>query len=89
MDNFDKKLRWFLVEEGYLFPQTDAEIERARTSLVMKKFDGFSFRNHWSKWHGGAEVYGFAVCRQFVSFDSYYWSVVVLGFEFCLWFHRG
>lgn len=29
MDNFDKKLRWFLVEEGYLFPQTDAEIERA------------------------------------------------------------
>lgn len=28
MDNFDKKLRWFLVEEGYLFPQADAEIER-------------------------------------------------------------
>lgn len=29
MDNFDKKLRRFLVDEGYLFPQTDAEIERA------------------------------------------------------------
>jgi len=29
MDNFDRKLRRFLVDEGYLFPTTDAEIERA------------------------------------------------------------
>jgi cyanate lyase len=29
MDNFDRKLRRFLVDEGYLFPITDAEIERA------------------------------------------------------------
>jgi len=29
MDKFDIKLRIFLVDEGYLFPITDAEIERA------------------------------------------------------------
>lgn len=29
MDNFDRKLRRYLVDEGYLFPTTDAEIERA------------------------------------------------------------
>jgi len=34
MDNFDRKLRRFLVDEGYLFPTTDAEIERA-----LKEFE--------------------------------------------------
>lgn len=29
MDKLDWKIRRFLVDEGYLFPQTDAEIERA------------------------------------------------------------
>lgn len=29
MDNFDKKIRAFLVEQGYLFPVTDSEIEKA------------------------------------------------------------
>ena len=29
MDKLDWKIRRFLVDEGYLFPTTDAEIERA------------------------------------------------------------
>lgn len=29
MDELDWKIRRFLVDEGYLFPKTDAEIERA------------------------------------------------------------
>lgn len=29
MDALDRKIRRFLVDEGYLFPTTDAEIERA------------------------------------------------------------
>ena len=29
MDTFDKKIRSFLIDEGYLFPQTDAEIQAA------------------------------------------------------------
>lgn len=33
MDNFDRKLRRFLVDEGYLFPTTDAEIERSLKEL--------------------------------------------------------
>lgn len=33
MDNFDRKIRRFLVDEGYLFPITDAEIERALKEL--------------------------------------------------------
>lgn len=33
MDKFDWKIRRFLVDEGYLFPQTDAEIERAFKEL--------------------------------------------------------
>ncbi len=34
MDNFDWKIRRILVAEGYLFPTTDAEIERA-----LKEFE--------------------------------------------------
>lgn len=33
MDKLDWKIRRFLVDEGYLFPQTDAEIERALKEL--------------------------------------------------------
>lgn len=33
MDNLDKKIRAFLVEEGYLFPVTDQEIEQALKEL--------------------------------------------------------
>ena len=29
MDDFDFKIRQYLVEEGYLFPITDSEIEQA------------------------------------------------------------
>ena len=29
MDTLDRKIRRFLVDEGYLFPTTDAEIERS------------------------------------------------------------
>lgn len=41
MDNFDRKLRRFLVDEGYLFPITDAEIERA-----LKEVETMSAHNH-------------------------------------------
>lgn len=40
MDKLDWKIRRFLVDEGYLFPQTDAEIERAiKECEAMKKKD--------------------------------------------------
>lgn len=39
MDNFDKKIRRFLVDEGYLFPQTDAEIERALEECETMKIE--------------------------------------------------
>ena len=39
MDNFDRKLRRFLVDEGYLFPSTDAEIERALKEVEMSAHD--------------------------------------------------
>lgn len=29
MDNLDRKIRRFLVDEGYLLPSTDTEIERS------------------------------------------------------------
>jgi hypothetical protein len=35
MDNFDRKIRRFLVDEGYLFPTSDAEIERALKECEM------------------------------------------------------
>lgn len=38
MDNIDKKIRRFLVEEGYLFPQTDEEIELAISQLNESGF---------------------------------------------------
>lgn len=41
MDDFDRKLRRFLVDEGYLFPITDAEIERA-----LKEVETMSAHNH-------------------------------------------
>lgn len=37
MDKFDKKVRQFLVEEGYLFPETDAEVERSLAELETLK----------------------------------------------------
>lgn len=33
MDTLDHKIRRFLVDEGYLFPITDAEIERTLLEL--------------------------------------------------------
>lgn len=36
MDALDRKIRRFLVDEGYLFPTTDAEIERALEELKPK-----------------------------------------------------
>lgn len=38
MDNIDWKIRRFLVEEGYLFPVTDAEIEAAQNELEASGF---------------------------------------------------
>lgn len=35
MDELDKKIRWFLVTEGYLFPITDAEIQNALIESEM------------------------------------------------------
>lgn len=36
MDTLDRKIRRFLVDEGYLFPTTDAEIERALKEIEPK-----------------------------------------------------
>lgn len=33
MDNLDKKIRAFLIDEGYLFPVTDLEIENSIKKL--------------------------------------------------------
>ena len=52
----------------------------------MTKFDGITFNNHWSKWHGSRRVFGVAICRGSFRIDDHFWSVVVFGFELCLWF---
>lgn len=33
MDNLDRKIRAFLIDEGYIFPITDAEIEKSINEL--------------------------------------------------------
>lgn len=38
MDKIDRKIRRFLVEEGYLFPVTDEEIEIAQRQLEASGF---------------------------------------------------
>jgi hypothetical protein len=38
MENFDLKIRRFLVEEGYLFPQTDEQIKLALSQLNESGF---------------------------------------------------
>ena len=39
MDELDWKIRRFLVDTGYLFPSTDAEIERALKEVKMLEHD--------------------------------------------------
>jgi hypothetical protein len=43
MDKLDKKIRRFLVDEGYLFPTADAEIER---SLIEAESKGIKIPKH-------------------------------------------
>jgi len=52
----------------------------------MGKFDGITFNNHWSKWHGSKKVFGVAVCWVGIGMQESCWSVVVLGLEACFWF---
>jgi len=39
MDNLDKKIRAFLIDEGYIFPVTDVEIEKSVNELENSHFE--------------------------------------------------
>ena len=43
MNKLDRKIRRFLVDEGYLFPTTDEEIER---SIIEAKAQGIEVPKH-------------------------------------------
>lgn len=39
MDNLDRKIRAFLIDKGYIFPVTDAEIEKSINELKNSHFE--------------------------------------------------
>ena len=46
------------------------------------------FRSHWWKYYCGTKIFGIAFCSDSLGMHTKYYSIVIFGFEICIFITR-